>query len=493
MPVENSSSADLRSNAVPEEYDIVILGSGTGSKIAAWTFAAEGKRVVTIERKYLGGSCPNIACLPSKNIIHSAKVASYVRRSEEFGIVMSGFTIDMSRVRARKRGMVSDLIDLHRENYKRSGGELILGSGRFIGPRTVEVKLADGTTRQLRGKNVIISTGTRAALDPIPGLADAQPLTHVEALELDEIPQHLLVIGGGFVGLELSQAMRRFGSKVSVMERKNQLVPQEDNDVSEALQGLFQDEGIDILLNVGIKRISGKSGQSVRVFIEQDGAEKTLEGTHLLAASGRAPNTEGIGLELAGVELTNGGYVKVNERLETTAPGVWAVGDVTGGPKFTHISFDDFRVVRDNLNGGNHVTTGRQVPFCLFTDPEFARIGLSEKEARAQGIPYRLFKIPMEENLRARTLSETRGFLKALVESDGDRILGFTAFGVDAGEIMSAVQIAMIAGLPYTKLADAILAHPTVMEGLNPLFMSAPSAAKSAAASGTSQREPIAV
>jgi pyruvate/2-oxoglutarate dehydrogenase complex dihydrolipoamide dehydrogenase (E3) component len=474
-----------------EEYDIVILGSGTGSKVAAWTLAAQGQRVVTVERKYLGGACPNIACLPSKNIIHSAKVASYFRRSEEFGISTNGFKIDMSGVRARKRAMVSKMVEEHRENYQRNGGEIIMGFGRFIGPRTVEVTLADGTIRQLRGKNVIISTGTRAALDPIPGLAEAQPLTHVEALELDQIPQHLLVIGGGFVGLELSQAMRRFGSRVSVMERKDRLVHKEDDDVCEALQSLFHDEGIDILLNVNIKRISGKSGESVRVIIDQNGVEKMLEGTHILAASGRAPNTDGIGLELAGVELTNSGYIKVNERLETTAPGVWAIGDVTGGPKFTHISFDDFRIVRENLNGGNRVTIGRQVPFCLFTDPEFARIGLSEKQARAQGIAYRLFKIPMEEDLRARTLSETRGFLKAMVEKDGDRILGFTALGVDGGEIMSGVQIAMIAGLPYTKLADAILTHPTIMEGLNMLFMSAPSTP--AATSGVSRREAVTV
>jgi pyruvate/2-oxoglutarate dehydrogenase complex dihydrolipoamide dehydrogenase (E3) component len=326
---------------------------------------------------------------------------------------------------------------------------------------------------------VIIGTGTRAALEPIPGLADARPLTHVEALELDEIPGHLIAIGGGYVGLELSQAMRRFGSRVSMIERNDRLVHREDEDVTDALRSLFEDEGVDVVLNARVKRISGKSGQSVEIVIEQNGAEETLEGTHLLVAAGRTPNTEGIGLELAGVELTDGGYVKVNERLETTAPDVWAVGDVAGSPHFTHISVDDFRVVLAGLTGGKRVTTGRQVPFCLFTDPEFARVGLSEKEANARGITYRLFKIPMEAAvLRTRTLSETRGFLKALVETDGDRILGFTAFGVGAGEIMSSVQIAMIAGLPYTALREAILAHPTLVEGLNPLFASVPSVSK---------------
>ena len=480
--MENVSSAQLPKKPEPEEYDLVVLGSGAGSKLTAWTLAEQGQRVAVIERRYIGGSCPNIACLPSKNIVHSAKVASYFGRGREFGIATKGFTVDMSAVRDRKRRMVSGEIDAHLANYKRSGAELIIASGRFIGPKTLEATLPDGTTRQLRGANVIIGTGTRAALEPIPGLAEAQPLTHVEALELDEIPEHLLVIGGGYVGLELSQAMRRFGSKVSVIERNDRLVHREDEDVTDALGSLFEDEGIDVVLNARVKGISGKSGKSVRIVIEQNGAEKTLDGTHLLVAAGRTPNTEGIGLEFAGVELTNRGYVKVNERLETTAPGVWAVGDVAGSPHFTHISVDDFRVLLASLTGGNRVTTGRQVPFCLFTDPEFARVGLSEKEAKTRGIAYRLFKIPMEAVLRTHTLSETRGFLKALVEIDGDRILGFTAFGVDAGEIMSSVQIAMIAGLPFTALRDAILAHPTLLEGLNSLFSAAPSGSKSAGA-----------
>jgi pyruvate/2-oxoglutarate dehydrogenase complex dihydrolipoamide dehydrogenase (E3) component len=476
--MENVSSAQFPRKTDPEEYDVVVLGSGAGSKLAAWTLAQQGQRVAVIERKYIGGSCPNIACMPSKNIIHSAKVASYFRRAEEFGIVKDGFKIDMSAVRDRKRRMVSGSINAHLDNYKKSGAELILGAGRFIGPKTLEATLPDGTSRQLRGTNVIIGTGTRAALEPIPGLAEAQPLTHVEALELDEIPEHLLVIGGGYVGLELSQAMRRFGSKVSIIERNDRLVHREDEDVTDALRSLFEDEGIDVVLNTRIKGISGKSGKSVSIVIEQNGVKRSLEGSHLLVAAGRTPNTQGIGLELAGVELTDRGYVKVNERLETTAPGVWAVGDVAGSPHFTHISVDDFRVVLAGLTGGKRVTTGRQVPFCLFTDPEFARVGLSEKETKARGIAHRLFKIPMEAILRTQTLSETRGFLKALVETDGDRILGFTAFGVGAGEIMSGVQIAMMAGLPYTALRDAVLTHPTLLEGLNMLFLSTPSVNK---------------
>ncbi len=458
-----------------EQYDLVILGDGTGSTLAAWTLAGQGLRVAVIERKYIGGSCPNIACLPSKNIIHGAKVASYFRRGDEFGMAAGGLHVDMAAVRGRKRAMVSHLNDDYLANFKQTGAEFICGTGRFVGPKTVEVTLLDGTIRRLRGDNVIISTGTRAALEPIAGLAEAKPLTHIEVLELDRVPQHLIVIGGGYVGIELSQAMRRFGSEVTVVDRNDRLLHREDDDVAEALASLFKEEGIDLILSARILRVSGMSGESVSVIVEQAGNEITLKGTHLLVAAGRTPNTENIGLDLAGVELTDRGYIKVSERLETTAPGVWAIGEVAGSPQFTHVSVDDFRVVRDNLAGGNRVTTGRQIPYTLFTDPELAHIGLSEREAKAQGISYRLFKIPMGQVLRARTLSETRGFLKALVDANSDRVLGFTAFAVDGGEIMASVQTAIMAELPYTALRDAIWCHPTLVEGLIPLFSSAPS------------------
>jgi pyruvate/2-oxoglutarate dehydrogenase complex dihydrolipoamide dehydrogenase (E3) component len=473
---DNNSAAESNNQTAAEEYDVVILGGGTGSTVAAWTFASEGKRVAVIERKYIGGSCPNIACLPSKNIIHSAQAAAYFQRSEEFGIATQPFVLDMSAVRRRKRKMVSALNDAYLDNYRKTGAEFILGSGRLVAPRTLEVALPDGTKRQLRGTNVIISTGTRAALEGIPGLADVQPLTHVEALELDEVPNHLIVIGGGYVGLEMAQAMRRFGSKVTVIERGETLLHREDDDVQKGLRALFEDDGIDLALHAKIQRVSGQSGESVQVNLTQNGIEKTINGSHLLVAAGRLPNTAGIGLEQAGIELTDRGYLKVNERLQTTAAGVWAIGEVAGSPQFTHISIDDFRVVHAGLTGGSRVTTGRQVPFCLFTDPEFARVGLSEKEAQAKGMPYRLFKVPMDAVLRALTLSETRGFLKALVEADSDQILGFTAFGVGAGEIMASVQVAMIAGMPYTALRDAVLTHPTLVEGLIALFSSTASA-----------------
>jgi pyruvate/2-oxoglutarate dehydrogenase complex dihydrolipoamide dehydrogenase (E3) component len=477
---QNASKTQSFGRTSPGEYDLVILGGGTGGTVAAWTFAGEGRRVAVIERKYIGGSCPNIACLPTKNIIHSAKVAWYVRKSEEFGIPKRDFTVDMRAVRERKRRMVSGWNDVYLENFKKTGAELILGAGRFVGPKTLEVTLPDGEKRQLRGTNVIVNTGTHASLESIPGLADAQPLTHIEALELDQVPEHLLVIGSGYIGSEMAQAFRRFGSKVTLIDRNERLMHREDSDVTEALQSLFEAEGIDLFLKAQIKQVSGKSGDSVRIVVEKsgNGPTRTLEGSHVLVASGRTPNTDGIGLELAGVELTNRGYIKVNEHLETSAAGVWAIGEVAGSPQFTHVSVDDFRVVHASITGGKRVTTGREIPFCLFTDPEFARIGLSEKEAKEQGTAYRLFKIPMEAVMRATTLSETKGFLKALVEVDSDRILGFTALGVGAAEIMTSVQIARSAGLPYTTLRDTILTHPTLVEGLIPLFSSPASVLK---------------
>ncbi len=458
----------------PEEYDLLVLGSGAAGKLIAWTLAKKGMKTAVIERKYVGGSCPNIACLPSKNIIHSAQVASYFRRSEEFGITKDNWKINMPAVRERKRKMVTGLVDIHLDLYKKSGAELVMGSGRFVGPKTVEVASAEGTTRLLRGKRVLINTGTRATIDRTPGLAESKPLTHIEALELDRIPEHLLVLGGGFVGLELSQAMRRFGSRVTVIDRNARLVHREDQDISAALHELFKDEGIEVVTDTRVTRVEGKSGEAVKLNANREGSRLVLEGTHLLVAAGRTPNTDGIGLDLAGVETTDRGYVKVNEGLETTAPDVWAAGECAGSPHFTHISENDFHIVHDNMLGGNRVTTGRQVPFCIFTDPEFARVGLSETEANERGVAYRLAKIPLAAVMRARTLSETRGFMKALVDTKSDRILGFSVFGVEAGEIMSTVQVAMIAGLPYTALRDAIFAHPTMLEGLISLFGNVP-------------------
>jgi pyruvate/2-oxoglutarate dehydrogenase complex dihydrolipoamide dehydrogenase (E3) component len=455
-----------------EAYDLVVLGSGAPGKLLAWTLAARGKRVAVVERRYVGGSCPNIACLPSKNVIHGARVASYFGRGAEFGIVPGDWRVDMAAVRDRKRKMVDGLIAIHLQKYRASGAELVMGSGRFVAPRTIEVALNEGGARTLIGTTVVINTGSRARVDDTPGLVESHPLTHVEALELDSVPEHLIVLGGGYVGLELSQAFRRFGSRVTVVERNRSLIHREDPDVVEAVEALFRDEGIAIQTGTAIERVEGTSGRSVRLTTTRG----VIEGTHLLVAGGRTPNTDGIGLELAGVNVDGRGHIAVDERLRTTAPDVWAAGDCAGSPYFTHIGHDDYRVLLDNLPGGSgsRVTTGRQVPYCLFTDPELARVGLSEREARDQGVGYRLLKIPMEAVLRARTVAETRGFLKALIGREDDRILGFTAFGVEAGEILAVVQVAMIAGLPSTALRDAVLTHPTLAEGLGGLFESVP-------------------
>lgn len=459
-----------------EDYDLVVLGSGEAGKYLAWTLASQGKRAAVIERKYVGGSCPNIACLPSKNVIHSAKVASYFRRSEEFGIAMTDWAIDMAAVRARKRKMIDGLIQIHLHKFEASGAEIVMGNGQFVAPKTIEVALAAGGTRVFHGNLVVVNTGSRARIDRTPGLQEARPLTHIEALDLDRVPDHLLVLGGGYVGLELAQAMRRFGSRVTIVDRNGSLAHREDRDVSEALQQLFDDEGIEVSTSTILNDVAGTSGNSVQLHATRGGSPVVIEGSHLLVASGRTPNTDGIGLETAGIEVDGRGYVKVNERLETTAADVFAVGDCAGSPHFTHIGFDDFRIIRDNLAGRNRVTTGRQVPSCLFTDPELARVGLNETEAKARGIGYRLAKISMGEVLRTRTLSESRGFMKALIEKDSDRILGFTAFGVEAGEVMAVVQVAMAAGLAYTALRDTVLTHPTIAEGLVSLFSAAPPA-----------------
>jgi len=459
----------------PEKYDVLILGSGTGGKVMAWTMAGEGKRTATVERKYVGGSCPNIACLPSKNVIHSAEVASLVRRHEEFGIHTGPVTIDMAGVYRRKRKMVDDLVALHMHLYESSGAELIFGDGTFLGPRTLEVTLRDGGKRTLTGERVFVNVGTRAALPDIPGLKDARPLTHIQALDLERLPEHLVVLGGGYVGVELSQAMRRFGSRVTLIAR-GQLVSREDTDVSAAILQLFRDEGIEVLLNTEVLSVKGVSGEQVRVEVRGDSGTRTVEGSDLLAALGRTPNTQGIGLERAGIDVTPAGHVKVNERLETTAENVWAIGDCAGSPYFTHVSYDDFRIVHANLNGGNRKTSDRLIPYCVFTDPPLARVGLSEAEAKAQKIDYRVASLPMAEVLRTRTLSEPRGFMKALIDKRNDRILGFVAFGPEAGELMATVQVAMLAGQPYTTLRDAIFTHPTMSEGFNFLFSNVPSA-----------------
>jgi pyruvate/2-oxoglutarate dehydrogenase complex dihydrolipoamide dehydrogenase (E3) component len=457
-----------------ERYEILVIGSGEAGKWLTWTMAQAGHRTAVVERKYIGGSCPNIACLPSKNVIRSAKANWFAKHGAEYGIQTGPVSTDMKGVFNRKRKMVEGEVQFHLDRFKATGAELIKGQARFVGPKAVEVSLNDGGTRRITGDRVFLDLGSRATIVDIPGLAAAKPMTHVEALDLNRLPEHVIVLGGGYVGLELAQALRRFGSAVTVIERGPQLAAAEDPDVAQALLENFASEGIEVLLETRVREGEGLSGQKVRIRTEGGRGERTIEGSDLLVATGRTPNTQGIGLETAGIKLDERGYIKVNERLETTAPDVWALGDCAGSPQFTHVAFDDFRVVRDNLNGGSRTTRDRLIPFCIFTDPELARVGWNETEAKTRGIPYRLAKMPMAAVLRAETLGETRGFVKMLVETETDHILGFTAFGAEASEMMAAVQTAMLGRLPYTVLRDAIFTHPTAAEGLGPLLATVP-------------------
>jgi pyruvate/2-oxoglutarate dehydrogenase complex dihydrolipoamide dehydrogenase (E3) component len=459
-----------------ERYEILVLGSGASGKGMAWAMAKEGKRTAVVERKYIGGACPNVACLPSKNVIHTAKVASLFRRHEEFGIQTGPVTIDMEGVYRRKRNMVDDLIKLHLELYQSSGAELILGEGRFIEPRTLEVTLNGGGKRVVSGERVFLDLGTHAALPDIRGLPEARPLTHVEALDLERLPEHVIVLGGGYVGLELAQALRRLGSRVTLVAREPQLASQEDPDVGQAILELFRDEGIEVLLRTQVTSIKGISGKSVYLELQGERGTRMLEGSDILAALGRTVNTQGIGLDRVGIDVTESGHVKVNERLETTAENVWALGECAGSPYFTHVAWDDFRIVHQNLKGGNRNTRDRLIPYCLFIDPPLARVGLNEMQARASNIPYRVASMPMAAVLKTRTLSEPRGFMKALIDERSDRILGFTAFGPEAGELMGTVQVAMLSEKPFTLLRDAVFTHPTMTEGFNFLFGEMPSA-----------------
>jgi pyruvate/2-oxoglutarate dehydrogenase complex dihydrolipoamide dehydrogenase (E3) component len=345
-----------------------------------------------------------------------------------------------------------------------------MGEARFTGSNTLEVRLKDGGTRTLAAERIFLNLGTRATIPLVPGLAESEPLTNIEALELDHLPEHLIVIGAGYVGLEFAQAYRRFGSRVTILEQGSQLLANQDRDVVDTLISILESEGIEFIVPAELVNIEGRSGSTVSIVVRTSTGEKTIAGSDILVAAGRTPNTGGIGLELAGVGLDNRGYINVNDRLETTARGVWAIGECAGSPQFTHISLDDFRVIRDNLAGGNRSTRDRLVPSCLFTDPQLAHVGLTETEAARRNIAFWVAKIPMSAVLRTRTIDETHGFMKALIEAKGERILGFTMLGPEAGEVMAVVETAMLAELPYTKLRDAILTHPTMAEGLNALF-----------------------
>ena len=457
-----------------EQFDVLVLGSGQGGQLIAWHLAQAGRRTALVERRWIGGSCPNIACMPSKTEVWSARVAHLAQHGAQFGVTTGSVTTDMATVLRRKRAMVSREVDLHLQNFRATGTELIVGDGRFVAPKTLEVRLNDGGTRVLAGDQVFLNIGTHPAVPNVPGLEAARPLTHIEALELDHLPRHLIVLGAGYVGLELAQAYRRFGSRVTVIERGPRLMSREDPDVADEMQRILGNEGVQILTGAEVLSVRGRSGEQVNVVARTPAGEQEIEGSDILVATGRVPNTAGIGLDEAGVELDDRGYIRVNERLEATAPNVWAIGECAGSPLFTHVSVDDFRIIKDNLAGGNRSTRDRLVPYCMFTDPQLAHVGLTEREAQHRGIAVRIARLPMSTVLRTHTTDEVQGFMKAVIGGD-DRILGFTMIGSEAGEVMTAVQAAILGGVPYQRLRDAVIAHLTVAEGLGPLLANVPS------------------
>lgn len=457
-----------------ERFDALIVGSGNGGMYLAWHLAQSGQRTVVVERRWIGGSCPNINCLPTKNEISSAKVIDLARHGETFGLDTGFVAVDMEKVRLRKRDMVDHMIDGTRKQYENSGAELVMGNGHFVAPRTLEVELNGGGTRTLTADRIFLNLGTHAALPDVPGLADAAPMTNIELLEVAQVPPHLIVVGGGYVGIELAQAYRRFGSRVTIVQHGPQIAAQEDEDVADELRRLLSDEGIHVIESAETVAVHGRSGDEVTVDVRTPSGERRIEGSDLLIATGRVPNTADIGLDVAGVQVDGRGFLDVNERLETTASGVWGIGECCAGhEQFTHVSFDDYRILRDNLAGGSRSSGDRLVPSCMFTDPPLARVGITERDAERDGVEVRVARLPVSAVLRTQTTGETRGFMKALVAAD-DRIVGFTMLGAEAGEVMAVVQMAMLGGMPYQALRDAVLAHPTMAEGLGTLFSNVP-------------------
>ena len=455
-----------------ESYQVIVLGGGKGGKTLAIELGQKGVKTALIERsaEMIGGSCINVACIPTKTLITSAGAAQAARRAGDLGVHTGEVAVDWPAVRRRAEGVVSAMRAMNHKNLTSAASlDFILGNGRFVGPRVIEVSEANGVVRQLTAEKIFINTGTRPARPNIPGLNEVGALNSESIQRLNELPDHLVVLGGSYVALEFAQMFRHFGSKVTVLERAPQLFKKEDADVVEVLGGVLREVGIEIELNCSFERVE-KEGKGIAVVLTTNGKPIRVSGSHLLVALGRTPNTEELNLAAAGVETDKRGFVKVNERLETSADGIWAMGDVNGGPQFTHVSLDDYRIVKANVFGEEKRTTvDRLVPFTLFTEPELARVGLTENEARQKGLDIFVAKLPVAAIPRAKTMSETRGFIKVVIDVKTNQILGAAILSIEAGEMLGTVQMAMIAGLPFTALRDAVLSHPTMVEGFNNL------------------------
>jgi pyruvate/2-oxoglutarate dehydrogenase complex dihydrolipoamide dehydrogenase (E3) component len=454
-----------------EALDAVIIGTGQAGKPLATALARAGWKTAIVEREHVGGTCINVGCTPTKTMIASARVAYLARRGADYGVGTGAVTVDMKKVVARKRAIVERFRNAGAQRLQTTGNlELIFGSARFADAQTVEISLRAGGARRLTARKIVINTGARPLLPPLPGLAEVPALDSSSVMELQEVPPHLIVLGGGFIGLEFAQMFRRFGSGVTVLEGLPRLAARTDEDVGAALTKALEDDGIRIECGAVAERVEGKAGD-LAVHYRQNGAAHSVRGSHLLVAVGRRPNTEDLNLAAAGVAVQRG-FILVDDTLATNVAGIYAVGDVTGGPQFTHIAYDDFRILRDRWLRGLDARRGeRLVPNTVFTDPQLASVGVDETEARQRGLDVRVAKIGMNGIARALEMDEARGFLKVIVDAKTDQILGCTVFGIEGGEIMSMLQIAMLGKLPYTVLKEAIFAHPTLAEGLNNVFL----------------------
>jgi pyruvate/2-oxoglutarate dehydrogenase complex dihydrolipoamide dehydrogenase (E3) component len=457
-----------------ERYDAIVIGAGQAGGPLATAFANAGRRTALIEREHVGGTCVNVGCTPTKTMVASARVAHLARRAADYGVRTGSVSVDLSVVRQRKR----DIVDSFRGGSERriratDGLDLLDGEARFTGASELTVQLADGATHALTAETIVINAGARPAIPDLPGIDTVPLLNSTTIMELDVIPDHLLVLGGGYIGLEFGQMFRRFGSRVTIVQRGPRLLAREDADIADAVAAILREDGIEVLLETAARRVARGDDGLIELTVAGPEGERALAGSHLLVAAGRAPNTDTLDLPSAGIAADRRGFIRVDERLATNVPGVYAVGDIVGGPAFTHISYDDFRILRTNLlDGGHAVTTGRLVPYTVYIDPQLGRVGLGEEEAREQGRAIRVATMPMEYVARALEVDETRGMMKAVLDADTDQILGFACLGIEGGEVMSIVQMAMQGKLPYTTLRDAIFAHPTLAESLNNLFSS---------------------
>jgi pyruvate/2-oxoglutarate dehydrogenase complex dihydrolipoamide dehydrogenase (E3) component len=452
-----------------QHYDAVVVGSGQGGNPLARALAGAGRKTAVVEREHVGGTCINEGCTPTKTMIASAEVAYLDRRSADYGVQNGPVTVDMARVRQRKRDMVDSFRAGDEHRLEGAGVDLIRGEASFVAPKELEVHLNSGETLRLTSENIFLNVGARPASPPIEGLDGVPTLNSTTIMELDEVPVHLLILGGGYVGLEFAQMYRRFGSEVTVVQRGPQLLSREDADVAEAVAEILREDGVEVLLRTEARSAAQEDGK-IQLQVHTPDGKRTLSGSHLLVATGRTPNTDRLSLEAAGVETDKHGFIEVNERLETGVPGIYAIGDVKGGPAFTHVSYDDFRILKTNLLDGGDATTDRLIPYTVFIDPQLGRIGPSEAEAREQGRNVRVAKMPMSHVTRALEVDEPRGMMKAVVDADTDLILGCAILGIEGGEIAAMIQIAMMGEVPYTALRDGVFAHPTLSESLNTLF-----------------------